>query len=86
MFAKRDASVTPCHDIFVQTDDEADSERESDQEGESEERPGMREAERRSYAAMIQKLHVNTGHASVPQMLRLAQRAKAPEAVIAEIL
>ena len=31
---------------------------------------------------MIQKLHVNIGHASVPQMLRLAQRAKAPQAVI----
>ena len=34
---------------------------------------------------MIQKLHVNTGHASVPQMLRLAQRAKAPAGLVAEI-
>ncbi|CAE7205276.1 GIP, partial [Symbiodinium sp. CCMP2456] len=83
--ASRDAHVTPDHDIFVQTDEEADSERESDQEGDPEEAPRLREANRRSYAAMIQKLHVNTGHASVPQMLRLAQRAKAPADLVAEI-
>ena len=83
--ACRDTDVTPDHDIFVQTDDEADSERESDQEGDPDEAPRMREANRRSYAAMIQKLHVNTGHASVPQMLRLAQQAKAPAALVAEI-
>ena len=85
VFANRDEEVVPCHDIFVQTDDEADSERESDEEGDPEERPALQEANRRSYAAMIQKLHVNTGHASVPQMLRLAQRAKAPAGLVAEI-
>ena len=36
----------------------------------------------RVYVAMVQKLHVNTGHATVPQMLRLAYRAKAPQAVV----
>ncbi|CAE7319664.1 GIP, partial [Symbiodinium sp. CCMP2456] len=83
--ASRDKEVLPEHDIFMQTDDEADSERESDQEGDPDEEPRLRAANRRSYAAMIQKLHVNTGHASVPQMLRLAQRAKAPADLIAEI-
>ena len=34
---------------------------------------------------MVQKLHVNTGHASIPQMLRLAQRARTPAGVIEEI-
>ena len=84
VFMSRDKSVKPIHDIFLQTDDEADSERESDPEGEPEE-PRIQQANRRSYAAMIQKLHVNTGHASVPQMLRLAQRAKAPPGLISEI-
>ncbi|CAE7551398.1 RE1 [Symbiodinium necroappetens] len=83
--ASRDKEVLPEHDIFMQTDDEADSERESDQEGDPDEEPRLQAANRRSYAAMIQKLHVNTGHASVPQMLRLAQRAKAPADLIAEI-
>ncbi|CAE7296093.1 RE1, partial [Symbiodinium sp. CCMP2456] len=36
-------------------------------------------------AEVLQKLHVNTGHASNPQMLRLAQRARAPPGVIEEI-
>ena len=85
LLASRDEEVSPEHDIFLQTDDEADSERESDEEGDPDEEPRMRAANRRSYAAMIQKLHVNTGHASVPQMLRLAQRAKAPADLIAEI-
>ncbi|CAE7253172.1 RE1 [Symbiodinium sp. CCMP2592] len=85
VLASRDEEVVPSHDIFMQTDDEADSERESDEEGDREERPALQEANKRSYAAMIQKLHVNTGHASVPQMLRLAQRAKAPAGLIAEI-
>ena len=33
----------------------------------------------------MQKLHVNTGHASLPKMLRLAGRAKAPERLIQAI-
>ncbi|CAE6947351.1 GIP [Symbiodinium sp. CCMP2456] len=85
VFASRDKHVTPTHDIFLETDEEADSERESEPEEEAEGNPAMQEANRRSYAAMIQKLHVNTGHASVPQMLRLAQRAKAPDGVVAAI-
>ena len=84
-FASRDKHVTPVHDIFLETDEEADSERESEPADEAEGNPAMQAANRRSYAAMIQKLHVNTGHASVPQMLRLAQRAKAPEGVVTAI-
>ena len=82
----RDPCLLPVEDVFLGTEDEADSERESDQEGEG---PGHAPApdprDRRRYAAMVQKLHVNIGHASVPQMLRLAQRAKAPAAVVEAI-
>ena len=82
--ARRDHAVTPEHDIFLETDEEADSERESEgEEAMSEEEP--RRARAKSYKAMVQKLHVNTGHASIPQMLRLAQRARAPAGVIEEI-
>ena len=68
--------------IFLNTEDEADSE-----EREPYRPEGAAEEPRRKpeYAAMIQKLHVNTGHASVSQMLRLAQRAKAPPAVVEAI-
>ena len=82
--ARRDHAVTPEHDIFLETDEEADSERESEgEEAMPEEEP--RRARAKSYKAMVQKLHVNTGHASIPQMLRLAQRARAPAGVIEEI-
>ena len=86
-FASRDKLVTPTHDIFLNSDDEADSERESDPEGPANE-PDRQDPERPrrvNYPAMIQKLHTNTGHASIPQMLRLAQRVRAPAAVIEAI-
>ena len=81
---RRDDTVLPTHDIFLETDDEADSERESEPEpeGPEGEAPVPRQ---KSYKAMVQKLHVNTGHASIPQMLRLAQRARTPAGVIEEI-
>ena len=81
-FSSRDEDVHPDHDIFLNTEDEADSERESENEVPEGERPRPNRA---VYPAMIQKLHVNTGHSSVPQMLRLAQRARAPEGVIRAI-
>ena len=73
----RDPDVLVTHD----GGDEADSERESDQEGGDAE-PEQRPVRQADFRAMVQKLHVNVGHASVPQMLRLAQRAKAPQALI----
>ena len=85
-WASRDDYVDPSVDIFLNTEDEADSERESEADEpaagaeEGDPQPGGR-----SYTALVQKLHVNTGHASVPQMLRLAQRAKAPEALVSAI-
>ena len=72
-FLKRDSAAVPDVDVFVGSEAEADSERESEPERTDNAPP------RKSYTALVQKLHVNTGHASLPQMLRLAQRAKAPE-------
>ena len=83
-FASRDGEIDPSHDIFLNTDDEADSERE-EEPPDAEPEAGQGDGRRVSYAAMINKLHVNTGHASVPQMLRLAQRARAPAPVIEAI-
>ena len=83
-FASRDSEVDPSHDIFLNTDDEADSERE-EEPPDLEPGEGQEAGRRVSYTAMINKLHVNTGHASVPQMLRLAQRARAPAPVIEAI-
>ena len=82
-WASRDHLVETQLDIVLNTEDEADSERESE-EGEAAPDEGAQEPppRGRSYAAIVQKLHVNTGHASVPQMLRLAQRTKAPEALL----
>ena len=78
--------MEPDVDIFLESDAEADSER----EGEPEEAPAERDriaprGGRPDYKALVQKLHVNTGHASVPQMLRLAQRARAPYALVQAI-
>ena len=86
-FRSRDERVQPTEDIFVQTDAEADSERESEDRprGDEAESPRHRMFARGDYKAMVQKLHVNTGHASGPQMLRLAQRARAPAALIQAI-
>ena len=84
-FSSRDEEVEPNHDIFLNTDDEADSEREDDESPDNPAAEAEGENQRISYSAMIQKLHVNTGHASVPQMLRLAQRARAPPAVVSAI-
>ena len=81
--SRRDKQVNPQHDIFIETDDEADSERESEPDAEAPEEGGAPRP--KSYKAMVQKLHVNTGHASIPQMLRLAQRSRAPARVIEEI-
>ena len=51
--ARRDHAVTPEHDIFLETDEEADSERESEgEEAMSEEEP--RRARAKSYKAMVQ--------------------------------
>ncbi|CAE7606331.1 RE2 [Symbiodinium sp. CCMP2592] len=84
--ARRDTEVLPTHDVFLETDDEADSERESEPDVEMpEDAPDPQVPRQRSYKAMVQKLHVNTGHASIPQMLRLAQRARAPTGVVEEI-
>ena len=80
-FASRDADVCVDHDIFMNTEDEADSERESEPDAPPAERELPR-PDRQRYIAMVQKLHVNTGHASIPQMLRLAHRAKAPQQVV----
>ncbi|CAE7232443.1 RE1 [Symbiodinium sp. CCMP2456] len=84
VFAALLQPASPVHDIFLETDEEADSERESEvEDGVPEGEPHR--ARVRSFKAMVQKLHVNTGHASTPQMLRLAQRARAPPGVIEEI-
>ena len=86
-FASRDKRVVPTHDVFLHSDDEADSERESEPDAPAEgpEGPEPARARRVNYPAMIQKLHTNTGHASIPQMLRLAQRVRAPAAVVEAI-
>ena len=77
-FARRDPEVHVIEDVFVESEAEADSEREDEADA-PRERPVAGAA---NYKAMVQKLHVNTGHASVPQMLRLAKRACAPPAVV----
>ena len=82
--SSQDETVHVSHDVFMGTDDEADSERETDSEPVEQDRQ-QAPADRNRYTAMKQKLHVNTAHASVPQMLRLAQRVRAPPAVIAKI-
>ena len=82
-FAKRDPQIIPDADIFVETDAEADSERESAPEDVREQPEPV--PRRVNYQAIVQKLHVNTGHASVPQLLRLAQRARAPQQVVQAI-
>ena len=84
-------------DVFLNTDSEADSETEdllgapdsvqaeagSQQVQQDARQPSARE--RCKYRALVQKLHVNTGHASNEQMLRLAHRAKASAEVIQAI-
>ena len=75
----RDKEVEVAQDVFANSGDKADSERESGPE-DAEARADPEEGRRPDYRAMEQKLHVNVGHASIPQMLSLAQRAKAPPA------
>ena len=73
---ERDSCVNPTDDVFLNTDDEADSEREDADMPEvappanAEAGAVPQRARVDKHKAMIQKLHVNTGHASVPQMLR----------------
>ena len=84
----RDQADSSDVDIFVGSDDEADSEQ-SDTEAElpppETEVPRAPRVRPPNYKATIQKLRANTGHASVPQMLRLAQRARAPAPVLQAI-
>ena len=83
IMARRDSQVCADNDVLLNTDAEADAEADSERSekeagsGGQPPRPNPR-----VYAAMVQKLHVNTGHASVPHMLRLAHRSKAPQGVI----
>ena len=83
MLAQRDADVQPDMDSFVQTDAGPDSEREGVEENRPEHDGDS--APRANYKALVQKLHINTGHASVPQMLRLAQGARVPERLLQTI-
>ena len=94
---QRDELVEPCEDVLLNTDDEADSESEdflrapasiqaeAGSQAEQEELSAAAPRNRNKFRAMIQKLHVNTGHSSNEQMLRLAHRAKASEEVIQAI-
>ena len=93
----RDELVEPNEDVFLNTDDEADSETEdllrlpesnqaeAGSQVEQGEVPAAEPRSRNKFRAMIQKLHVNTGHSSNEQMLRLAHRAKASGEVIQAI-
>ena len=73
-------------DIFVGSEDDADSERESEPPGDPPPPEAVAPRVRApNYKALVQKLHTNMGHASIPQMLRLAQRARAPAPVLQAI-
>ena len=89
VFASRSPAEPPSLDVFLHSDSDADSERDPESADEREAQPEAEEGQppggplpASKYKAVTQKLHVNTGHASVSKMLRLAQRAKAPERVI----
>ena len=56
-----DDDVDPSHDVFLNTDDEADADSEREEESPDAEPGNEEEGDRHvSYAAMINKLHVNT--------------------------
>ena len=75
----------------VESDSEpADDEADSSQEGDPDQpdQPDQPEAEIRVPSrdkALVSKLHVNTGHSSVEQMLRLAHRCKASDSIVQAI-
>ena len=100
-FCRRIASVIVNHqacrqqDVFAEADMEVESSeledlllpsasREDDQ-AEAEAQPEGQLMKRSKIKAMITKLHINTGHSSPEQMLRLANRCKVSEEVKQEI-
>ena len=81
--------VKSLEDIFAEDDalDEADELAEAEPPQLEPDNPSNRSLNPRhlNVAALVRKLHVNTGHASVEQLLRLAHRCKASQDIVQAI-